>query len=354
MPLANSSYGALPMLGDGPDALNLAWTLDERELLDVDLPALLSGELADESAGLAFLDRYLVQDPHGSALLSPVVERVFDRAGWRCGVLCGAGVMSLLHAVSVLALTGPVHVVGDVYPDLPHWVRSLGGELRSAPDHVRAVRDAGAAMVLVDRPSAIDPAFDGLDDLSELCREVGSGTVVVVDESYGNYREPGYSAATIADELDNLVVLRGLSKGYWLGGLRLAYCVCSPALTARMTALVPPMLASSVSLRLGVKVLELGDITVRLRARITEATPQAVALLTAAGLPRPVRSGSGLPHLHFDENPDAWLRRRGILGKPQPFWSGPAGRTVERFRLSVPLRTERLAELGRRLGTVTP
>jgi hypothetical protein len=204
--------------------------------------------------------------------------------------------------------------------------------------------------VLVDRPSAVDDSFDGLAEVGELCVQAARhGGIVVVDESYANYRSPDYSAATIADRLDNLAVFRGLSKGYWLGGLRLAYCVCSPALTERMTALVPPMLASSLSLRLGAAVLGLGDITTRLRARISEATTEAVALLAAAGLPAPIRTGSGLPHLHFDESPEERLRPLGIVGKPQPFWSGRVGRPVERFRLSVPLRPERMAELGRRL-----
>ena len=350
MPLANSSYQALSSLGDGSESLNLAWTLDERELLDVDLPALLAAELADESTSLSALDRYLVQDPHGSAWLGPTVARLFGRPGWDCGVVCGAGVISLLHAVSVLALDGGAYVVGDVYPDLPHFIRQLGGRLWSTEDHLRGVRESRAPLVLVDRPSAVDDSFDGLAELRELCVQAARhGGVVVVDESYANYRSPDYSAATIADSVDNLAVFRGLSKGYWLGGLRLAYCVCSPALTERMTALVPPMLASSVSLRLGAAVLGLGDITTRLRARIAEATTEAVELLTAAGLPAPIRNGSGLPHLHFDQNLAERLHPLGIIGKPQPFWSGRLGRPIERFRLSVPLHPARMAELHRRL-----
>jgi histidinol-phosphate/aromatic aminotransferase/cobyric acid decarboxylase-like protein len=351
MPLANSSYRGLSSLGNGKDVLNLAWTLDERELLDVDLPALLAAELADEATGLSAVDRYLVQDPHGSAMLGPAVAGMFDRSGWDCGIVCGAGVISLLHAVSVLALDGGAYVVGDVYPDLPHWIQRIGGKLWSAEDHLRGVRESRAPLVLVDRPSAVDASFDDLTELHELCLEARRhGGIVVVDESYANYRPPGYSAATIADWVDNLAVFRGLSKAYWLGGLRLAYCVCSPALTDRMTALVPPMLASSLSLRLGAAVLRLGDITVRLRARIAEAAPQATALLAAAGLPTPVRTGNGFPHLHFDESLDERLHPFGIIGKPQPFWSGPLGHPVERFRLSVPLRPDRMAELGRRLS----
>ncbi|MFD2474326.1 aminotransferase class I/II-fold pyridoxal phosphate-dependent enzyme [Amycolatopsis silviterrae] len=338
MPLANSSYEALP-LHDDPGSLNLAWTLDERELLDADLPALLAAELADESTNLSAVDRYLVQDPHGSAWLGPVVARLFGQPGWDCGVVCGAGVISLLHAVSAL---GHACVLGDVYPDLPHFVQQSGGTLASSLP--------GSPLILLDRPSAVDDSFDSLEAVRELCVAAAAhGGIVVIDESYANYRPPEYSAATIASQLDNLAVFRGLSKGYWLGGLRLSYCVCSPALTNRITALVPPMLASSLSLRLGAAVLGLGDITVRLRARIAEATTEAAALLAAAGFPAPIRTHSGLPHLHFSQDLAPRLRPLGIVGKPQPFWSGPLGAPVERFRLSVPLRPSRMAELERRL-----
>ncbi|GAA3028053.1 aminotransferase class I/II-fold pyridoxal phosphate-dependent enzyme [Actinokineospora globicatena] len=350
MALANSSYRSLPLLGDDEHTLNLAWTLDERELLDVDIPALLRAELTAEATTLAATDTYLVKDPHGSAALGPVVSALFDRHDWACGVVCAAGVNSLLQAVAALAPGGNTYVVGEVYPDLPHWVRRLGGELVTADDHLRGVRESRPRLVSLDRPSATGTAFDDLHDLRELCAEAARhGAVVVVDESYANYRPLGFSAVTIADQVDNLVVFRGLSKGYWLGGIRLAYCVSSPALTGVVTGFVPPMLASSISLRLGAAVLRLGDVTTRLRARIAEVAPQVVALAERAGLPAPLRGGSGMPHLHFAEDLGKDLGTVGILGKSQPFWSARDGGPVDRYRLSLPLRPARLAELERRL-----
>lgn len=357
MALANSSYDRLPALADEPGVVNLAWTLDEREFLDADLPALVAAEMAAEvESGLPYVNSYFVRDPHGETELGPVVERFFDREGWSCGVLCGAGVISLLHAVSVLALAGPVYVAGEVYPDLPHWIGALGGRCVSSARHVDGIRSTRPALVLVDRPSSVDTEFEDLEALRELCVVTAEhGGVVVVDESYANYCSPDYSAATIAQELENLVVLRGLSKGYWLGGLRLAYCVTSPAVSGRIRAVVPPMLASSLSLRLGKSVLALGDITSRLRGRISVAKREMTDLLADVGLPLPAEGGAFVPHLLFDEGDAAaeianHCESRGVLGKPQPFWHGAQARTVQRYRLSVPLRPDRMRALRRHLS----
>ncbi|QMU71824.1 aminotransferase class I/II-fold pyridoxal phosphate-dependent enzyme [Streptacidiphilus sp. P02-A3a] len=364
MALANASYQELRSLSDGPDLLNLAWTLDERRFLSIDLSSLMGAELlAEQEAGLPYVHGYFVQDPYGDKELGPAVAQLFGRADWACDTTCGAGVISLLYALSQLAEGRPVYITGDVYPDLPHWIEQSGGRCVSrfaegltgdrAVDQIRAL---GCRLILVERPSlvnAVGPAND-VEDLRELCEAVAAqGAVVVVDESYANYCPPSFSSSVLVEELANLVVLRGLSKAYGMGGLRLAYAVSHPALTPRVRAVVPPMLASSLSLRMGAAVLSLGDATSPLRQRVQAGKAEMTRLLTAAGLPPADLSHPHVPYVMYDEQDVAarqHLEGRGIMGKLQPLWSERALGIAHKYRVSVPLSDERMAEFRQRLG----
>ncbi|MFH8337121.1 aminotransferase class I/II-fold pyridoxal phosphate-dependent enzyme [Streptomyces sp. AM6-12] len=354
MPLAIGSYEKLGVLTDGADLLNLAWTQDERDLLGADVMTVVAQELTAEVAeALPYTGDYMVKDPYGEGVLGPVVADFFGRPGWSASVTCGAGVGPLLHDLSLLAAGATVEVLTDVYPDHPHWVARAGG--RCVPFGAGPPGD----IVLLERPALADDRFAGLDAVRELCTDTAErGAVVLIDESNANYCPAGFSAANLAAEVSNLIVVRGLSKAYGLGGVRLGYCVSSAALTGAVRGVVAPLGASSLSLRIGRRVLGLGDVTSGLRARIAANKPYVRDLLTAAGLPEPVAAADGLPYVIFPEKPQVVvesLLSRGIQGKVQPVWSARTGALVAVGRLSVPLAAHRLAELESRLDrTATP
>lgn len=361
MPLANDSYQHLAALTDRTDLLNLAWTLDEGEFLDVDLQSMVAAELRDEyDTRLPFVNDYLVRDPYGEELLGPVVRRLFGVHDQAVDVTTGAGVIALLHALSRLSGGGPCYVIGDVYPDLPHWIETGGSTCVSrypegSDDHAANVMAMGARLVLLERPALTGSTLD-VTALRGLCTTLaGSDVVVIVDESYGNYYPPSFSATPLASELPNLIVLRGLAKAYGMGGLRLAYCVSSRALLPRVRASVPPMLASSLSLRIGRAILDAGDIGHSLRVRVQEARAEALAAFDGVSLDAPTPACPLVPFLFYptaDGPAGGELRRRGILGKQHTYWSERWRRTAYRFRLSVPLRPQRMALFRERLMTV--
>lgn len=363
MPLGNSSFSRLPTLADTAEALNLAVVLDEREFLGVDIAALTARELAAEaSGGLPAVSTYAVQDPYGEQALGAAVATYFGAPGWPCGVTCGAGVNALLHDVAALAAGRVVYVVGDCYPDFPHWAAQWGARLASrhtvpggeTSDHATNAVNAGAAVVLVDRPSLHDDQFLPLVELRALCAGVApSGAVVVVDESYANYCPPSFSAATIAESTPNLVVLRGLSKAYWLGGLRVAFCVTSPELTERVRAVVTPMQASSLSLRVAEAVLGAGDVTASLRQRVTAAKAEMLATLADAGVTALQRGAAVLPYVVATDDGAAAAARLaacGVTGKSQVYFSTRALAAATKLRLAVPLAPDRLARLRDQLA----
>jgi histidinol-phosphate aminotransferase len=355
MPLAISSYlGASPP-ADSRDVLHLGWTCDEREFLDIDLPGLVIEELAAEiQAGLQYVHRYPVTDPYADQELASAVASYFSLATIP-SVTCGAGVGSLLHGLSGLATGKRVGVLATVYPDFPFWVSKVA--------HQCAAWMPGQSgdypeILFMERPALLGDQAT-LDDLRHLCAAAAShGTLVLVDESNANYYPPSFSAITIVAEAPNLAVARGFSKAYGLGGLRLSYCVTSSAATTGLArSCIPPLLASSLSLRIGKQVLLAGDITEGLRVRISLARGRALAVLEAAGLPGAHVAGEHLPYLLLDVAGDpaaAGTRQRleaaGIFGKGHICWDPSAAsgsRTL--YRLSVPLASARMDALARKL-----
>src|ERR1700687_3495333 len=122
MPLAIETYRSLGRLADDAERLNLAWTLDERQFLSVDLLSLVSRELRLELMNdLEYVNHYFVDDPYGEDYIDPAVETFFSLSGSFC-VTCGAGVISLLHCLAALANGRAACLASDIYPDFPFWL----------------------------------------------------------------------------------------------------------------------------------------------------------------------------------------------------------------------------------------
>jgi histidinol-phosphate/aromatic aminotransferase/cobyric acid decarboxylase-like protein len=155
----------------------------------------------------------------------------------------------------------------------------------------------------------------------------------------------------MTEQVSNLAVLRGFSKAYWQGGLRLAYCVSSAPATARVRSLIPPMLASSLSLRIGRAILELGDIAAPLRERVPAARSEMLTCLRDAGCTSMHASSAHVPYVFLDAaSVDVQrVEAAGILGKPQPFWSASETGVLIRYRLSVPLAPRRMEQFRRKI-----
>jgi histidinol-phosphate/aromatic aminotransferase/cobyric acid decarboxylase-like protein len=358
MMLAATTYADVPVLQDRDGWLNLAWTLDEQSFLPVDfhqqLGASLAAALADDGR---FVDRFMVKDPYGGGLLGPAVARQFGIAPDHCAVSCGAGVNALLHALARCALRGIAYIIGNVYPDFPHWFEQSGGRCVSnhavdADGHAVHILRTGADVVLLERP-AMSGDTASVEAVRALCQALaGTDVLVVIDESNANYCPVGFSAAPLVTEAGNLVVLRGLSKAFHLGGLRLGYVICCPALATRVRSMLVPLQVSSLSLQLGRAAIDGDDRCAALRERIRVAKARMAALLGQSTCPRAWRVADFAPYFFFpaDVPTRHWIDAHGILGKLQPFWIGARHAIGHEYRVSVPLSEERMALCARKLA----
>jgi histidinol-phosphate/aromatic aminotransferase/cobyric acid decarboxylase-like protein len=354
MPLAINSYKNLNTLTDGQQLLNLAWTLDEREYLSVDLESIISFELEEEiHTNLPYINSYFVKDPYGEDILESVVADFFSVTRGSYCVTCGAGVISLLHALAKLTASKITYMIGDTYPDFPFWVEQSKGKCifwnnsnLSIEDNLKHLNVLGTSIFFLERPSLIGNKFSDLSELAELCEGASrDGTLVIVDESNANYYPPSFSAINLIHKVNNLIVVRGFSKAYGLGSLRLAYCVTSNRQKDKIRSVVPPLLVSSLSLRIGKKILGLGDITMGLRQRITETKVEMEKIFRAAQLREIVITSEYMPYLLLNNSSEyiqAHIERNGILGKSHPLCSKDTPNVSYIYRLSTPLNANRM------------
>ena len=89
---------------------------------------------------------------------------------------------------------------------------------------------AGGAVTLIATPNSPSGHLIPLDDLRQLASRVSG--ILAIDEAYVDFAN--YSALSLVREFDNVVILRTLSKGYSLAGLRLGFGIANPKIIAEL------------------------------------------------------------------------------------------------------------------------
>jgi histidinol-phosphate aminotransferase len=81
-----------------------------------------------------------------------------------------------------------------------------------------------AALTIVCNPNAPSGTIIAADELAELAAEVKG--VLLIDEAYVDFAER--NCVELVKQFENVIILRSLSKGYSLAGLRFGYAIARP------------------------------------------------------------------------------------------------------------------------------
>lgn len=88
--------------------------------------------------------------------------------------------------------------------------------------------EADATLVIVCNPNAPTGSFIRPEELGRLAAGLQGRAVLLIDEAYADYAEA--NCLSLVGEYDNVIILRSMSKGYSLAGLRFGYAVACEAL----------------------------------------------------------------------------------------------------------------------------
>ncbi|WP_205769873.1 histidinol-phosphate transaminase [Microvirga sp. KLBC 81] len=128
----------------------------------------------------------------------------------------------------------------------------------SVPEDIaRRWNRAGARLAILVNPHAPSGRLTLVDKLAAIARAFDG--VLVIDEAYVDFVDPAIAHDTVnlVRECDNVLLLRTMSKGYSLAGLRLGYGIGSPSLVA------PMVLKTKDSYNVDVVVQRLGEAALR-------------------------------------------------------------------------------------------
>ncbi len=140
-----------------------------------------------------------------------------------------------------LAAIQPADVVEVPYgQEGTDWILPVN-ELLAAP----------AAVTLIATPNSPTGHLVAIEDLRQLA--AGLSGVLVVDEAYVDFVGTGADLASLAlvREFENVIVLRTLSKGYGLAGLRLGFGMAQPGLLAGLLKVKDSYNVDAIALKLG-------------------------------------------------------------------------------------------------------
>jgi histidinol-phosphate/aromatic aminotransferase/cobyric acid decarboxylase-like protein len=336
-------------------ALNLRWSPDEAGFLAPTPEEIWAPMLADASRVATWARDYMLSDPWAGEQAEPALAAHFGVRFAPTQIAFGAGATSLLRHLALLARGGCVLTHPLVHPDLPLWAATEGARLAWMDDTLdrscmrRAVATEGASLIHLDRPTAQGEIVP-LDIVVDLCREaMARHAFVSIDESYLAYRPATASAASLTTTLDNLFVVRSLSKAYCCGGLRVGFAVAGTTAAAELRRLMSPLQVSTLAFRMALRLLEAGDIFGALRRRIAEAKAETIARLARDGH-RILAGDAALPWVLIEDRNGRVqhdFAARGIAGKRLVPFSPRAGPEQGWLRLAVPLADERIAVFQR-------
>lgn len=179
-----------------------------------------------------------------------------------------SGTMTIINLFNVLVIESGVKVLGYApqFAEFANSVRARGGFYEYVPlrpeenfkfrpedmlDKINLAAKNGQkyTIVYIDNPNNPTGQIIPVNILEPIIRKAGeSGSVVIVDEAYGDFMPKENSAISLVGRHENLMVLRSFSKGYALAGLRVGYFAASQLLVD-CYSLVDDFLVNTVGLK---------------------------------------------------------------------------------------------------------
>jgi histidinol-phosphate/aromatic aminotransferase/cobyric acid decarboxylase-like protein/adenosyl cobinamide kinase/adenosyl cobinamide phosphate guanylyltransferase len=218
----------------------------------------------------------------------------------------------------------------------------------------RVLRDPERCFAL--DPSAVPPDADlvvagnpaspsgTLDPAAALLALRRPGRVVVVDEAFMDL-VPGEPASLVRERLDDVVVVRSLTKALAVPGLRVGYAVAAPALAARLRAVRPPWSANVLALAALEAAARRPDAIAEIAERAAAERADLAARLAAIPGVRVWPSAANFCLVEVADGPAvvAALRERAIAVRPAASFPG-LGPGHLRITARAPAANARLVE----------
>ena len=138
---------------------------------------------------------------------------------------------TFIHPGDKVVITKPTFAMYDVYSKIygadVTWLEyesTDNGPILSIDKILNAIKDVQPKMVCLPNPDSPTGTIFSPNDMKKIIGVAGDiGALMLVDEAY--YPLYQWTAATLIDEYDHLVVVRSFSKSWGAAGLRVGYAI---------------------------------------------------------------------------------------------------------------------------------
>jgi cobalamin biosynthetic protein CobC len=217
-------------------------------------------------------------EPEAIALLEAVAAKAYGVADGSM-VAAVPGTQLLISLLPRLFPRASVAILGPTYGEYARSFEASGSRVVEAGtlDELE-----GAPCAILCNPNNPDGRRFDADALLELARKREGNGLLVVDESFVDLEGEGLSLAPYLPQ-PGLLVLRSLSKGYGLGGVRLGFALAEPELAASIRAALGPWPVSGAAIEIGTRALADGDWLEAAKQQLTQSVARLDGMLREAG-----------------------------------------------------------------------
>jgi histidinol dehydrogenase len=142
---------------------------------------------------------------------------------------------------------------------------------------VKALSPAVTILCLPNNPTGSELSTPEVRRIAESAARRGG--VLVVDEAYREFTDPGLDRTSLARDLENVILLRTCSKAFSAAGMRIGYALASRRLAGELRKMVPPFHLNLFAAVLGLVLWERKDLFLeRVRKILAERERLAAGL----------------------------------------------------------------------------
>jgi len=244
-------------------------------------------------------------------------------------VAVGCGSVGLLQQLCLAYLDPGDNVV---YPwrsfeAYPVNVQLMGAEAIQVPlvDHAFDLDAVAAAVtdrtkiVMLATPNNPTGTAVTVDALQAMVAKIPERVIVLIDEAYREFVDPGFGDPTVLlDDHRNVVVSRTFSKAYGLAGLRVGYLVAHPAIVDEVNKVLVPFAVNGLAQSGALAALAARDEYEPLLANLRNERARVVAALTEAGWEFPATQANFvyLPLGVRTQDLYVEIEKRGVVTRP--------------------------------------
>lgn len=304
-------------------------------------------------------------DPFHEGLARKICER-FGLSEERAPLFLGHGSFNLAERVIHKLIKPTVMIgVGPQFNEIPSEFVAAGGVYRPVPlsrprydfpfEKIMHLAKDGASIIYLDNPNNPTGQLLSLDVIADLAKGASRhGTILLVDEAYGDFVEDSHSAAHLVQAYSNLIVIRSFSKALGLAAARVGYMFMSPEIAALYRNLDVPFEPTLHSAQLALATLEDADFIRGVREQVAESKSFIMPILLDRGfeiLPTHPRTSILTAHLRGGNAVQMFASISVTVEPGSAFVQTNPSWDDSYCRLRLPAR-EHLAELANRIKSL--